>query len=792
MNYKIIVVNLEKRPDRRAEVSKTFSNFEPYSFYNAIDGKSIDTTYEIKSLFDGNDFGSRKGFIGCALSHYNIWIDLAKDEQNDYYVIFEDDFTLSDDFATNFNKTKEYLNTNANIDILFLGYHKYNELPIPEQFSINNFNNNKNYVGGTFSYIITKKGARNAIDYAHKTGIKHGIDYFMKIIPDLNIFETSPHIVYSEWVRSKNDNVDTDIQKDYECFDFTSIYDYNNFLFIKGYDIINYDYKYINTRNVNELLTHARTNDEHISAFNTLGFCKKHGFDIESLQKSDWFKDNDGLFINLDKKLRVKVLCNWCDSKKLCDEWNHMSNTRNNIKLTDEDDNIDYYIIINKPMNDKYIPEKTIVFQMEPWCYNEDQNWGVKTWGEWAQPDESKFLHVRSHKKFYNNCTWNIKIPDGNITKNMHNNTLSTICSSKYFDSGHIKRIDFLKMIESKNEITLDIYGMDNKHNFKNYKGCLSDELKHNGVVPYKYYFMVENNQEHNYITEKLWEPIVGECLCFYWGAPNVSDYINPLAYVQLDLNNFDASYKLIHDAIANDLWSKRIDVIRQEKYKVLNYYNFYPTVERIITNDLHKGTVNLKIYIMQKSNELNYKIIPFIETVKEFGFEVIIRKYDNEYEYDYEFIEGCDNEKRIINKSMTMIKYCNIDKCSNVGYILSHIKLYEDLLNDIDQSLVLDDDMILQTSYNNFLNHIKYLPENYDICLLNSSARIIKQVNPLYYNIKNYFFDSGCAYFISKNGVTKLLKNINNYISCDFDRLFYNALEDLNCYSVKNNLYSS
>ena len=176
MNYKIIVVNLEKRPDRRAEVSKTFSNFEPYSFYNAIDGKSIDTTYEIKSLFDGNDFGSRKGFIGCALSHYNIWIDLAKDEQNDYYVIFEDDFTLSDDFATNFNKTKEYLNTNANIDILFLGYHKYNELPIPEQFSINNFNNNKNYVGGTFSYIITKKGARNAIDYAHKTGIKHGID----------------------------------------------------------------------------------------------------------------------------------------------------------------------------------------------------------------------------------------------------------------------------------------------------------------------------------------------------------------------------------------------------------------------------------------------------------------------------------------------------------------------------------------------------------------------------------------------------------------------------------------
>lgn len=55
---------------------------------------------------------------------------------------------------------------------------------------------------------------------------------------------------------------------------------------------------------------------------------------------------------------------------------------------------------------------------------------------------------------------------------NKHNR-ISTICSSKYFDPGHIKRIDFIKYIESKNDsdVQIDIYNHDNKHNFKNYVG---------------------------------------------------------------------------------------------------------------------------------------------------------------------------------------------------------------------------------------------------------------------------------------------------------------------------------
>jgi hypothetical protein len=97
---------------------------------------------------------------------------------------------------------------------------------------------------------------------------------------------------------------------------------------------------------------------------------------------------------------------------------------------------------------------------------------------------------------------------------------------------------------------------------------------------------MVENNYEEDFITEKLWEPILCECLTFYYGCPNVSDYIDPRAYVQLDMDDFEGSYRTIKTAIEEDWWSQRISIIRQEKQKILNELAFFPTVERIVLMD--------------------------------------------------------------------------------------------------------------------------------------------------------------------------------------------------------------
>jgi len=113
---------------------------------------------------------------------------------------------------------------------------------------------------------------------------------------------------------------------------------------------------------------------------------------------------------------------------------------------------------------------------------------------------------------------------------------------------------------------------------------------KDEGIMPYKYYFMAENNNEINFMTEKIWEPLLTETLCFYWGCPNLADWINPQAYIVLNLDNLEGSFQTVKQAILNNEWEKRLEIIRQEKQKVLEYFNFFPTLKRILTQDFKFG----------------------------------------------------------------------------------------------------------------------------------------------------------------------------------------------------------
>jgi GR25 family glycosyltransferase involved in LPS biosynthesis len=609
-NNFIKIINLEKRKDRKENTINEFENNglskNYYDFIVGIDGYKLSPILELKNLFDGNDFGNRKGVIGCALSHYNLWLKLLEDTKNDYYLIMEDDFTLSNNFLIKINSLFDDF---KNKDLFFLGYHMF-EKNRQNNFNIYNDQNNSTkiellnhnlYIGGTFSYSINKNGAKKIIDYIKKNGIKHGIDWVMKIIPDLEIYELQPQIVFSEW-NENGAKIDSDIQNLYDSIDFSnieSINSYDNFIFIPGLDYSEYDL-YCKKDTILNYMKIAE-NDNNCMGFNTVGYFKSY-INIHSLFKSPYFRNDDGIYIKKEyyekyKKLfRIKMLCNWCSSEQLCREWSNMCENNyiwKNIEITWSNENIDYYVIINKPCNDEYYdPSKKIVFQMEPWVNDLNKNWGVKTWGIWAIPDSKNFLEVCGRKtSHHNNCFWQLEISYNDLMhkKIEKKNIISTICSSKYFDEGHIARIDLLKYIESKNDPTfiIDIYNQDNNHEFKNYKGPVTPYIdKSKGMISYKYYFMIENNYEKNFITEKLWEPILCESLVFYYGCPNVSDYINPLAYVLLDVNDFEKSYQIIKNAIEEDLWAQRINIIREEKNKILNNYSFFPKIHNIISNN--------------------------------------------------------------------------------------------------------------------------------------------------------------------------------------------------------------
>ena len=128
-----------------------------------------------------------------------------------------------------------------------------------------------------------------------------------------------------------------------------------------------------------------------------------------------------------------------------------------------------------------------------------------------------------------------------------------------------------------------NVFGQSNYFNYRSYIGKLPEDNPLYGIKPYKYYFMCENNAEHNYATEKIWEPILCETLCFYWGCPNLDDYIDSRAYVRLDVADKEGSLRIMEDAIKNDLWSERIPYIRAAKEKILNELAFFPRLQSII-----------------------------------------------------------------------------------------------------------------------------------------------------------------------------------------------------------------
>ena len=360
--------------------------------------------------------------------------------------------------------------------------------------------------------------------------------------------------------------------------------------FYEGLDSGGNDIKRIENKNIEDMKTYA-LNELNCVAFNSIGYLKSY---IKfPLIKSPYVYSPGGLYV---KKLykpptRIKMICNWCSSEDLCKEWLKMTKGNykwNNLEITWKDTDIDYYIIINKPQfGEKYEPEKTIVYHMEPWCYADDQKWGVKTWGEWAKPDPRKFLQVRSHDLFVNTVLWQLNMTYDEIKNTSMSNLktldlVSSVCSSKYFDPGHKKRIDFLKYLELK-DFPLHIYNEDNNIGFKSYKGTAQQFFdKEKAIIPYKYYFMCENNVEHNFVTEKMWEPILCESLCFYWGCPNINEIVDPMAFVQLDMDDFEASYNIMNEAIKMNLWETRLPYIKVAKQKILEQ-SFFPTLEKVL-----------------------------------------------------------------------------------------------------------------------------------------------------------------------------------------------------------------
>ena len=217
------IVNLKRRGDRKRamEGEMASAGIDRYTFIEAVDGKTLQLTPTLARTFKGNDFGSRKAVMGCALSHYTLWQALAKDARA-YSIIFEDDVNLCADFT---RKVDRVLSQAGTYDVIFLSYtmspdvkkahSEYWALGAATGVDVRALDK-KLCIGGTMAYYVTRQGVQKMLAYWDTHGMKYAIDSAMVFaMPELALGECCPFLASTQ----SEESGDTDIGRVWDAFD---------------------------------------------------------------------------------------------------------------------------------------------------------------------------------------------------------------------------------------------------------------------------------------------------------------------------------------------------------------------------------------------------------------------------------------------------------------------------------------------------------------------------------------------------------------------------------------------
>ena len=167
---KVWVINLKSRPDRMHRIGKQLASMDiKWSRIDAVDGKNCENSVLDISRKHGKIGALSEGARGCTASHYKFWQKFTASEE-DFGIVLEDDVKLSDDFKrlicdltwiprnTNIIKLEKYPANRASK--LLLGH--------PITMALNDTREIRRMYsrhGGTGAYLISKAGARLAIDW---------------------------------------------------------------------------------------------------------------------------------------------------------------------------------------------------------------------------------------------------------------------------------------------------------------------------------------------------------------------------------------------------------------------------------------------------------------------------------------------------------------------------------------------------------------------------------------------------------------------------------------------------
>lgn len=155
---------------------------------------------------------------------------------------------------------------------------------------------------------------------------------------------------------------------------------------------------------------------------------------------------------------------------------------------------------------------------------------------------------------------------------------VSTVCSSK--QQGHTlhrRRYEFVQDLRQRIP-ELNVFG----------HGVRPVADKATAVRPFRYHVAIENYVGRHHWTEKVADSFLGRSLLIYYGCPNLADYFPHESFLAIDIDRPDDAAETIKQAIRRDLFSRRLSAVLEARRLVLNEYDLFTVISRII-RDRHQ-----------------------------------------------------------------------------------------------------------------------------------------------------------------------------------------------------------
>jgi hypothetical protein len=178
--------------------------------------------------------------------------------------------------------------------------------------------------------------------------------------------------------------------------------------------------------------------------------------------------------------------------------------------------------------------------------------------------------------------------------------TISWIVGNARNLPGHFKRLSFLKFLQDKSSLNIDLFG----------RAVRVIDDKWDGLADYKYSLAIENSCSPDYWTEKLADCFLTWTIPFYYGCTNLEEYFPKESFIRIDIGEPEIAIEQINAFINNNEWEKRLPALKRARELILNQYQFFPHIVKQIKthhiNDANKIKIHIPPYKKSINTHLN------------------------------------------------------------------------------------------------------------------------------------------------------------------------------------------